>query len=161
MLLGRLGEPRGAFRIQVNLAGPWLEFRLIEIDESLPSLTFPPPIENDSLVLPFGVGRWIRKPLEGREFYPFFSRLNMRWFGGMRGDNAWMAIFPESNFADSGGMLAQLAISPVWLKSFGKWSEPRAVSYRFLRGGYQQLAMAYRAWAMENGLHRDLTEAHG
>ena len=158
VVLGRLGKPRGAFRFQVTLTGPWLEFHLIEIDESLPSLTFPPPIENESVVLPSGVGRWIRKPLEDREYCPFFSRLNMRWFGGIRGDNAWMAIFPESNFEDSGGMLTQLAVSPVWLKSFGKWSEPRTVKYRFVRGGYQELAKAYRAWAIEKGLHRSLVE---
>jgi Family of unknown function (DUF5696) len=157
IVLGRLGKPRGTVRVQVILAGPWVEFRLLEIDENLPSLTFPPPIVSDTLVLPMGVGRWIRKPVEGREYYPFFSRLNMRWFGGTRGQNAWMAVFPERDFEDSGAMLAHLAVSPAWLKSLGKWSEPRVVRYRFLRGGYQELAKCYREWAIQNGLHRSLT----
>jgi hypothetical protein len=153
-----LGKARGSFHVRAALDGPWIEFRLTGIDESLPSLCFPPPIECESLVIPQGVGRWIRKPLEERSFCPFFSRLNMRWFGGLREQHGWIAIFPEQNFADSGVMMAKLSAFPTWLKSMNRWSEPRAVRYTFLKGDYTDLAKCYRKWAMDKGLHRSLTE---
>jgi len=157
-LLGRLREIKGAFTCRATLDGPWLEFRLVAIDDSLPSLGFPPPIESESLVLPEGIGRWIRKPIDGRLFHIFFSNLNMRWFGGLSGRQGWLAFFPESNFVDSGVSLAELCASPVWLQSLGKWSQDRAVRYTFLRGGYVELAKTYRSLAISKGLHRPLTE---
>jgi hypothetical protein len=157
-VIDRLGKARGSFQVSVTLDGPWIEFRLLEIEDSLPSLCFPPPIESESLVIPQGVGRWIRKPLGERSFYPFFSRLNMRWFGGLRGEYGWLGLFPYDNFVDSGVMLAELSAFPAWLKSMGRWSEPRAVRYTFLKGDYADLAKCYRKWAIGKGLHRPLTE---
>ena len=157
-LVDRLGKARGSFRVSISLEGPWIEFRLTEFDESLPSLCFPPPIECESLVIPHDVGRWIRKPLEGRLFYPFFSRLNMRWFGGLSGQHGWLGLFPGDNFADSGVMLAELSAFPAWLKSMNRWGEPRAVRYTFLKGDYCDLAKCYRKWAVSKGLHRPLTD---
>ncbi len=157
-LLGRLRDIKGSFILRAALDGPWLEFRLMAVDDSLPSLAFPPPIESDSLVLPEGIGRWIRKPIEGRFVHTFFSHLNMRWFGGLSQQNGWLALFPEPNFADSGVSLAELCASPVWLQSLGKWSSERAVRYTFLRGGYVDLAKTYRSWAISKGLHRPLKE---
>lgn len=162
-LLGREQQVKGSFLVRVILDGPWIEFRLLEIEERLPSLSFPPPIESASLLLPMHLGRWLREPLKSRSFYTFFSHLNMRWFGGLdhnAGNQGygWMALFPEENFMDSGAMVAEMSISPVWLKSLGQWKEQRAVRYRFLSGSYVDLATTYRTWAMERGIHRSLTE---
>jgi hypothetical protein len=62
-LLDELHQPLGDFRVRIHLDGIWLRFELLFIDEALPSLVFPPPLEASSLVLPQGVGKWIRKPL--------------------------------------------------------------------------------------------------
>jgi hypothetical protein len=157
-LLGRGKEIKGSFLVQITLEGKWLEFRLVAIDHKLPSLVFPPPIECNSLVLPMNVGRWIREPLEGRYFYPFFSNLNMRWFGGLREDKGWLALFPEENFVDSGAMVTELSSSPAWLQSLGQWSQPRVVRYTFAAGDYVRLAKIYREWAIEHGLHKSLVK---
>lgn len=157
-LLGRLREIKGGFTTRATLDGRWLEFRLVDVDDSLLSLGFPPPIESESLVLPDGIGRWVRKPLDGRFLYTFFSQLNMRWFGGLHGKYGWVGLFSEPNFADSGVSLAELCASPVWLQSMGKWSVERAIRYTFLRGGYVDLAKTYRSWAVSKGLHVPLTE---
>ena len=156
-LLGYYLREMGTFKCDVELDGPWLEFRLSEIDEKLPSLVFPPPIESQSMVFPRGVGQLVRKPMAERRFLPFISQLNMRWFGGLNGDNGWIAIF-HKEFADAGVMAAQMSASPAWLKSMGKWSYPRSIRYRFTGGGYVGLAKAYRAWAIENGLYKSLKE---
>jgi hypothetical protein len=158
VLLDRLRAKRGTFRATATLHGPWLQFRISDIDESIPNLSFPPPLESETLVIPQGVGRWIRKPVSGRHYLPFFSRLNMRWFGGTNEGNSWMALFPEKNLVDSGAMLAELSAFPVWLKSLERWSEPRVVRYTFLRGGYAELAKTYREWAITHGLHKPLKE---
>jgi hypothetical protein len=156
-LTGREDRVKGSFLVHVALDGPWLEFRLLAVDESLPGLTFPPAIESESLVLPMGAGRWVRKPLQERLFYTFFSQLNMRWFGGLRADRGWLAVFPQENFVDSGVMLTEMSAAPAWLKQFGTWGEPRCVRYTFVAGSYVELAMTYRQWAMQNGFHRSLT----
>ncbi|MGO9336978.1 MAG: DUF5696 domain-containing protein [Terracidiphilus sp.] len=148
---------RGSFHVIASLDGRWLNFRLSEIDPRLPSLVFPPPIQCTCLVLPIGIGKWIRQPLQTREFLPFFSRLNMRWLGGLAGDNCWMALFPDDNFVDGGAMLTEMSASPAWLKSLGEWT-PRTVRYTFATGGYVQLARMYRDWAIANKLHRSLKE---
>jgi len=156
-LLGREDAVRGSFLIHVALDGPWLEFRVVWADDHLPGLTFPPPIESESLVIPMNAGRWIRKPLRERLFYTFFSQLNMRWFGGLKEDRGWLAVFPEENFVDSGIMLTEMSVAPAWLKQLGKWEGPRSIRYRFVAGNYVDLAMEYRQWAMQKGLHRSLT----
>jgi len=157
-LLDRLHAVRGTFTVNVSLAGPWLEFRITDIQDSLPSLSFPAPIESETLVLPQGVGRWIRQPVSGRHFLPYFSRLNMRWFGGTKGEHAWIAVLPEKDFVDSGAIVAEMSVFPVWQKSLERWTGPRVVRYTFLRGSYVELAKTYREWAVANRLHRSLTE---
>jgi hypothetical protein len=62
-LLGREGRMVGQFTCRVRLDGLWLELQIGDINETLPSLVFPPPIESESLVLPMNVGRWVRAPL--------------------------------------------------------------------------------------------------
>lgn len=157
-LLDRLRNKKGSFLAQVRLDGPRLEYRLVDIDRNLPSLVFPPPIECASLVLPMHLGRWIRQPLTSRYFLTLFSHLNMRWFGGLRANKGWLALFPEANFVDSGVMAAELTASPGWLTSLGQWNEPRVVRYTFLQGSYVELAKKYREWAIEQGLHKSLQQ---
>lgn len=156
-VIDQLKIERGSFHDVATLDGPWLNFKLSEIDRRLPSLVFPPPIQCTSLVLPVGIGKWIRQPVLVREFLPLFSRLNMRWFGGLAGDNCWMALFPDDNFVDGGAMLAEMSVSPTWLTSLGEWT-PRTVRYTFSTGGYVKLAKMYRDWAITNKLHRSLKE---
>jgi hypothetical protein len=156
-LLGREGRTVGQFTCRVRLDGPWLELQIGDIDETLPSLVFPPPIESESLVLPTNVGRWVRSPLAERHIWAYPGHLNMRWFGGLRGDNGWMAILHEGA-PDSGVLATELAVAPLWFKSLGRWAEPRTLRYRFTSGGYVGLAKAFRAYAIEHGLHRPLTE---
>jgi len=156
-LLGREGQPLGTFRCRFRLDGPWLECRIVEIDESLPSLVFPTPIASESLVLPQGIGRWVRKPLASRHFWVFPSHLNMRWFGGLRGEHGWLAIVDEG-YQDAGVLAANLSATTGWLKSMGAWSGPRTVRYRFVHGNYVALTKVYRAYAVAKGLFRPLTE---
>ncbi len=156
-LLGRESREVGQFICRFSLDGPWFNVELQEIDESIPSLVFPPPIESESLVVPRGVGQWIRKPLQERFFWVYPAHLNMRWFGGLRGDNGWLAVLDEG-YADSGALATALAISPAWLQSLDQWPGVRRVRYRFAGGGYVGLARAYREYAIEKGLHRSLRD---
>ncbi len=161
-VLGYRLKEMGKFTCDVKLDGPWLVFTLRDIDEGLQSLVFPTPIQSESMVFPRGVGLWLRKPMSERRFWTFFSHLNMRWFGGLKGVNdpeaaGWIAIFTE-RFADAGVMAAEMSASPGWLKSLGKWSYPRTIRYRFTKGGYVGLAKTYRAWFTAAGLFRSLKE---
>lgn len=156
-LLGREGQPLGDFRSTFLLDGPWFECRITEIDESLPSLVFPPPIQTESLVVPQGVGRWIKAPLESRHFWVFPAHLNMRWFGGLRGEHGWLAIVDEGH-QDAGVLAANLTATTGWLKSLDRWQGGRKVRYRFVRGNYVVLAKTYRAYAKSKGLFRSLAD---
>ncbi len=156
-LLGRQNRAMGTFVLDVRLDGEWLEFVISDIDERLPSLIFPPAIESDSLVFPSKLSRWIRKPTQGRYFWPFFSNLNMRWFGGLKGDAGWIAVFTRQ-FADAGVSHTEMSASPGWLKSLGRWRYPRTIRYRFTQDGYVGMAKAFRTWAIENGLHKSIEE---
>lgn len=156
-LLGREQQPLGQFAVAPRLDGPWLELRIFEIDAALPSLVFPPPIQSESLVLPQGVGRWLRAPLAERHVWVYPAHLNMRWFGGLHGDDGWLAILHEG--AENAGVLATgLSVAPVWLQSLGRWTASRTLRYSFTRGGYVGLARTFRAYAIAQGLHRSLRE---
>jgi len=158
-LFDELQQPMGEFRVRIWLEGVWLRFELIEIDERLPSLVFPPPVEASSLVLPQGIGRWIRKPPPGRFIYRLYSSLCMRWFGGLQADEdkGYLAVWTQGH-PNAGLLAAGVHAISAWMKSLGKWDLPATVSYRFTTGGYVGLARAYRAWAIEHGLHKPLTE---
>ena len=161
-VIGQLGETRGTFACSFKLDGPWLVFTLLEIDESLPSLIFPPAINAASLVLPIGVGAWYRKPIASRRIVRFYSGLNMRWFGGLAegDDHGYIAVL-EQNHADCALSLTQTHCSPVYLRSLNSWAQqsfPRVVRYRFTQGGYVGLAKAFRQFAIESGIHRPLRD---
>jgi hypothetical protein len=162
-LLGRENRPIGQFIIAPRLDDDWFELSILEIEETIPSLVFPPPIESESLVLPKGVGQWMRTPLSypTRQFWVYPAHLNMRWIGGLNGAYSWIAIFTQG-FAQSGTLIAQMSAAPAWLKSQGTWRDmPRTVRYHFQPGSYVQLAKTFRAYAQHHGLFRSLAEKIG
>ncbi len=159
-LLGRLDRPVGTFRCRFRLDGPWLEVEVWDIDEEIPSLVFPPPIKSDALLLPLHQGRMIREPLsrfEHRVYRYDGNNLNMRWFGGLRGQAGWICIVEEGH-ADGAVLWAGAWAAPMWLKSLGRWKGSRRLRYRFVEGGYVGLAKTFRNWARDNGLFRTLEE---
>ena len=158
-LFGRQHQRKGSFLCEVVLEEACLVFRLLEIDEDLKSLAFPPPIQSESLVLPVGEGIWVRKPLRDRFFWlTFCDAYKMRWLGGLNRENGWIAILDEG-CADSGIMAAELSAYPAWMKSLGSWQGIKSVRYMFSsQGGYVSLAKIFRNWAKEKGMHRSLAE---
>jgi len=160
-LLARQGRPVGRFTCDVSLEEDELVYRVLEIDEEVPSLAFPPPIESEAVVLPSGVGRILRDAEAGtifpRHLHTFYTRLNMRWVGGLRGDAGWIAIFDEG-FEDAFALLASRSVSPGYLRTLGKWRHPYAIRYAFTGGGHVGLAKAYRRWFQEKGLLVPLEE---
>ncbi len=154
-LLARQGRPVGRFTCDVSLEEDELVYRVLEIDEEIPSLAFPPPIESGAVVLPSGVGRILREAETGtifpRHLNTFYTRLNMRWVGGLRGDAGWIAIFDEG-FEDAFALLASRSVSPGCLRTLGKWRHPYAIRYVFTGGGHVGLAKAYRRWFQTKGL---------
>jgi len=155
-LFGRLNEDRGSFTCRVELDGPWVVFRIEEIDERLPSLTFPPHVHCDSLILPLGLGQW-----RHQESYQcrFMTGLTMRWFGHLQSDQdlGCMAVL-EDGVADSGLYAKGLWVAPSWLKSMGRWGYPRSIRYRGTSGGYVGMAKVYRQYAKDHGMFRSLKE---
>ena len=156
-VLGPQRAPCGQFTVSLQVEGPWVKLALKDIDEALPSLTYPPALICDSLVFPRGVGQWIRKPLPKRYFWSTFGHLNMRFFGGLSGNDGWIAILHEG-YEDAGAMVTQMAASPGWVKSLGRWSGNRSVHYRLVTRGYVGVAKAFRNYAVDVGLHRSLLE---
>jgi len=152
------GQSRGSFHLALAIEENALEWRIQQIDASLPSLSFPTPIECESLVLPQHVGRWVRSPLPGRHCWPFFSAMNMRWFGGLRGLDGYLAILPEQQGADALISATEMAATTMWMQRLGEWSGTRKVRYEFMRGNYVALAKTFRARAQASGLHRSLTD---
>ena len=158
-VIGFSKKIKGDFTCSASLDKDRLTFKIKNISPQLPNLMFPPHIESEQLVLPMGVGRLIRKPLSSRNFYSFFSHLNMRWFGGLKekSQHGWMALFGE-NFENGGVSASELALVPTWQKSLGKWEPVRSVQYIFTSGGYVGQAKAYRKIAKENGLFKTLED---
>jgi hypothetical protein len=152
------GSSRGSFHASLSIEDNGLEWTILQIDASLPSLSFPPPLECESLVLPHHLGQWVRSPLRARYCWPFFSAMNMRWFGGLRGADGYLAILPEAQCADAVVSATQMSAAPMWMQRLDTWSGERKIRYQFVRGNYVALAKAYRLWAQAHGLHRTLTE---
>lgn len=162
-VLGREALPAGQFTATFTLANDALEVSLSDIDESLPSLSYPPGFRDaDELILPQGVGRRIRKGTDDRRILTFWAHLNLRMWGLLRatdssgggGDTPDAGLLAEfaHGHADAALSVTRKIAAPVWLKSLGRWATGadalRTVRYRFTRGGYVGLAKAYRR-AME------------
>lgn len=156
-LLGRENKIMGKFISEYKLENKWIIVSLIEVENRIPVLGFPTPVFSDCLVLPQGAGRLIRNPVNRRIFNPFWSGFNMRWFGGLRGDNGWIAIF-EEGFEDGGVMVSELAAFPVWQKSLGTWNYKRTIRYGFTRNGYTGVAKLFRSFAIEKGIFKSLRD---
>ena len=160
---GERGEEHGAFVVRYRLDADWLEVAIEEIDDALPSLCFPTPIQSTSLMLPRGPGQWLRQPLPkfARKIHRFAGHgLRMRWVGGMldeAGRQGWIAIFHRGH-ADAGVMHAGQSLAPVWLRSLSQWCGERVVRYRLTGDGYVGMAKTFRGWAKENGLFVSLAE---
>ena len=157
-LFGRLEREMGMFTCRPELDGEWLVFHVEDVDEALPSLVFPPYIECDSLILPSGLGRWIRE----ESYYCQFinqSGMTMRWFGGLKADNdrGYMAVY-ENGFEDSGLYAKGLRVAPAWMKSMERWSPTRSIRYRCTTNGYVGMAKVFRRYAQEHGFFRSLEE---
>ena len=157
-MLGRQNEIMGKIVCDYTIEKDEIVFKLIHVDEQIPSLVFPPPIISESLILPSSQGKWIKKPFDQwhRNVYKLYSQINMRWFGGLQGENGWMAIF-EEGWADSCITGMALTLSSGFLKSLDKWT-PRTLRYCFTDNGYVGMAKRYRKYAMDHGLFRSLKE---
>ncbi len=152
-LYGRQNRVVGRFLCQIALEGEWLTYRLLSIDESIPSLIFPTPIVCDASVIPQGAGRLVKRgssDIWNREFLPFYTHLNMRMFGGIKEGMAWIGIFGDRS-ADAGAFLYNGFLSPVWLKSLGRWQGDYRFRFKFFKGGYNEIAKAYRSYLQERG----------
>lgn len=147
----------GTFKCKVTLEKEFLNFIISDIDENIPNLSFPPPIENDFLVLPQGVGRLIKESND-RKYLAWVAHLNMRFVGGLNKNNSgYIALFDE-NFEDSGILQLGLNLMPVWQKSLGKYTPNRTLKYAFTSGGYVGIAKKFREWAKSKGLLKSLDE---
>jgi hypothetical protein len=153
-LIARQQKIVGTFLCQVKLEGPWLVFKVLNVDDTIPSLVFPPPVKSEAIVIPKGVGEIIRDAEERfiypRNIYPFYTRLNMRWLGGLKGEGGWIGIFDEG-FEDAYGFVANRTASPMWIRSLGQWSHPYTYRLKFVKGDYVQLAKTYREWTIQQG----------
>jgi len=159
-LLGRQQRIKGHFTCKIQLENEWLRFNISEIEESMTSLVFPPPIVSESLVLPMGIGRHIKNNTPNiylRQFLTFANHLNMKWIGGLKGDNGWIGVF-DYDCNDGGAMLVNSLVAPVWLPSLGKWNKSYRIGYEFCTGGYVGLAKAYRKYAIETGIFKSLNQ---
>lgn len=159
-LINRRGRVVGNFLCQYQLEKDFLALRILELSESLPSLIFPPPITSEKVVVPHHAGRLIHKPqadIWTRQFLPFFTHLNMRWIGGLKDDAAWIGIFDDL-VVDAGGFLANNSLTAGWLKSLGQWGKNYAIRYKFIKGGYVELAKTYRNYLIEKGQFKSLKE---
>lgn len=160
-LFGSQNVRFGSFLCRFSLEEQWLRLRILQVDEEINSLVFPPPVVCDSLVLPIGIGKLLkgkeRRGIYSRFAYSFFSRLNMRWIGGQKGDGAWMCIY-EDGFEDALAMVGNYTASPGFTKTLDKWSHPFDLKYTFVEGNYVTLAKTYRNWFKEKGLFRTLKE---
>ena len=160
MLYNEAGSEMGSFSCKVALQDADIVFTISQIDEKLPNLIFPTPLDSDKLVLPQGAGKLITKPLGNaysRFFYPMVGSLNMRFFGGQKGNSSYLSIF-EENFEDAGIMCLGTTCSAVWQKTLSKWQGNKTVRYSFTSGGYVGIAKRYRTWAQKNGIFKTLSD---
>lgn len=166
-VMGREGLPVGRFTASFGISGRGVRVAVSEIEESLPSLSYPPGFaEADEIILPHGVGKRITKGTEDRKFLTFWAHLNMRMWGTLRcgeggggkADQGLLAEFSEGHH-DAGVLLTKKVVQPAFMKSLGRWgSGARVVTYRFTRGGYVGLARAYRESLAARGLLVTLKE---
>ncbi len=158
ILIGRQKEKMGEFVVNYQLEKDEMLVKILDIDDKIPSLFFPPPLFSESIILPERTGRKYNAPGSywTRTIYKLHQHISMRWFGGLNGQNGWICIL-EGGWADSVLMKMCLTISAGWLKSLGQWT-PRSLRYCFTENGYVGQAKRFRQWAKDNDLFHPLTE---
>ena len=160
-LIGRQDRIWGTFRCTFQLERDWLSLVTDQIDEAIPSLVFPPPIESDELIIPRGIGQLLsgreRRSIYTRYLHTFFTHLNMRFIGGQKEGHAWIGIY-EDGFEDACCLLANGTVSPGYMRSLGKWTHGYRMKYRFVKGNYVDVAKTYREDFMKKGLFRALSD---
>jgi hypothetical protein len=160
-LLGRQNRIFGTFRSTFLLEEEWFRFHVDEIDEGIPSLVFPPPIESDELIIPRGIGQLLsgteRRSIYTRYLLTFFTHLNMRFIGGQKEGHAWIGIY-EDGFEDACCHMANGTVSPGFMRSLGQWAHGYKMKYRFVKGNYVDVAKVYRGDFKKKGLFRSLSE---
>jgi len=160
LVLGHANRIKGSFCCFISLEREWLRFTVTDISEDLPSLVFPPHIESDSVIIPSGIGKIFHKKeadIWTRHFYLYQTSLNMCWFGGLKDENAWLAVLDE-HIADGGVLQVNNSLAPGWIKSKNRWKKSYSIKYQFLKGGYVELAKTYRRYLIEKGTFVSLKE---
>jgi len=157
-LIGRENLVIGNFLCNISLEDSWLVYKVMEIDDSIPSLVYPPPVKSDAIIIPKGVGEIMRDPggpdsygaMYPRNIYPFYTRLNMRFIGGLKKDAGWIGIFDEG-FEDAMGFFANYTATPIMLRSLGTWRHSFTYRMKFVEGDYVELAKVFRQWIIDRG----------
>jgi len=159
-VLGRQNRFVGSFKCRFGLDKEWLTFSIISIDEDIPSLMFPPPIISEKVIVPHGPGSLFHKPtgnIWDRYLYLMHTGLNMNCFAGLKDDHAWLAIFDE-NIADCGVMRNNSSLYPCWLRSMDTWNSTFSLRYKFIKGGYVEVAKHYKKYLQDKGFFKTIEE---
>ena len=163
-MFGRQQNYLGVFSCQFKLEEEWLSFELVEVDDSVPSLVFPPPFKSKTLVLPIDGGKLLKNDSNSiydgiyqRRFLQFFNGLGMRFIAGLDGENGWICAY-HPNTVDAGAMQINHHITPAWLRSMDKWKSHYQVHYSFTSNNYVGIAKRYREYAIKQGIFISLKE---
>jgi hypothetical protein len=159
-MLNRQNMIKGSFRCRIYVKDEWLKVNIVAIDDCIPSLVYPAPIISDAVLIPRGVGQMIHKDRADiwyRKFLPFHTHLAMHFIGGMKGDAAWIGIY-DDDVVDAGAMVVNSSVSPGWTRSLGKWNSKYSISYKFIKGGYVDVAKTYRKYLKDKGRFKSLKE---
>lgn len=159
-LVGRQHRIIGRFLCNISLEKDHLVYRILEIDDTIPSLSFPIPLKSDEIYIPKGVGEVVRETsnlMDSRIVYPFYTRLNMRFIGGQKNQSSWIGIFDEG-FEDAYGLFVNRNASPLFARTLGKWKHGYSYRMKFMKGNYVNVAKTYRKWSIEHGLFKSLKD---
>jgi hypothetical protein len=159
-LLSRHNQYIGSFVCKISLENRFLRVQVLEVDDTIPSLTFPAPVFSDAYIVPRGAGELLAPEFSGlgdRWLNVPHSSMNMQCFGGLKEGHAWLGIFDE-DVVDYGVMTVNGMAYPCWMRSLGKWNSKYEVKYCFFRGGYVEAAKTYRRYLQEKGKIKTIDE---
>ncbi len=151
---------QGTFTCKIFLENEWLRYQILEVSNDIPSLVFPPPITSDAILIPHEIGEMISRDTANiwyRKFYSFHAHLTMHWIGGLKDENGWIGIF-DDDVVDAGAMVVNSAVAPGWMRSMEQWDAKYAIRYKFIRGGYVDVAKEYRQYLKDTGRLKTLKE---
>ena len=144
-------------RIALNKTGSDVFFDIYTAGDApgqIAYLAFPSPwqLKSGYTVLPRMQGELVPlgSPLEVSKGKIFERSAYMPMFGQVRDNGeAYLAIFDTPY--DASYDYAKGAVSPLWRPSLGQLSYQRRMVYRFLKGDYNDVAKAYRAYVKDKG----------